>query len=138
MTLHEELYFEITVEGAIENVKKFVSYATSGELDEFFEITGDYVAYDDDSTPESTRATISNDDIGIEIDSLRIEEFLDALCSGGRQVLIYGHIYDIDDEEYRFISHIGNAGFINAKNIDFADELDIEARREESEEDNDF
>ena len=80
-----------------------------------------------------TQLKQENSQLKAMIDSLRIEEFLDALCSGGRQVLIYGHIYDIDDEEYRFISHIGNAGFINAKNIDFADELDIEARKEEFE-----
>ena len=130
MILHEELYFEINAEGTAEDIKKFVSFITSGELEDYFEITSDYITYDDDSDAANTKITISNDDYGIEIDSFNVEDFLDSLCYGGKQILIYGNVYDIDDEEYRFISHAGSVGFENAKNIDFADELDLEARKE--------
>ena len=48
MTLCEELYFEITLTGTKSELKKFVSFLKSGELDDFFEITSDYINYDDE------------------------------------------------------------------------------------------
>ena len=142
MILCEELYFEITLTGIKSELKKFISCLKSGELDDFFEFSSDYISYDDEYADagdgDETSIVITNDDLGIEIDELDTDEFLDVFCRAARSLDVSGHIYDIDDEEYRFISHIGNAGFINAKNIDFADELDIEARREEFEEDSDF
>ena len=38
MTLWDELYFEITLHGAKSELKKFVNFLKSGELDDFFEI----------------------------------------------------------------------------------------------------
>jgi hypothetical protein len=35
---------------------------------------------------------------------------------------VRGHLYDIDDEEYRFISEPGDSYYLNAKNIFFDDE----------------
>ena len=141
MKLHEELYFEITVEGDKASASKFVAFLTSGELDDFFEFSSDYIIYGDNYTfaegHEKVNITLANDDYGIEIDEFNPEKFLDVLCSGGKNLLIHGHIFDIDDEEYRFISHTGDPCYINAENIDFADELDIEARKEEQD-DGDF
>ena len=135
MRLHEELYFSFTIEGTAQNVKKFVSFLLSGDLDEFFEITEDNVIYSDNyrftSAGETVSVTVSNDDYGIEIDSFNPEEFLDVLCAAGRELHIYGNLFDIDDEEYMFTSAIGSNSYTNAYDVDFHDELDDEARRED-------
>ncbi len=135
MKLHEELYFEITVEGAKSDAQKFVSYLLSGELDEFLEFTSDFISYEGDfnsaADSEKVILTLANDDFGIEIDEFNPEDFLDTLCRAGKELLIHGNIYDIDDEEYRFISNAGNSYYSNAAKIDYSDELDEEARREE-------
>lgn len=136
MRLYEELYFEITAEGDRESLDKFVSFVTSGELDDFFEFTDDYVIYSDNyntaSYGEKVSVTLANDDYGIEIDSINPERFLDLLCSGGKNLLIHGNLYDANNDEYRFISQAGTTSFENSDEIDFADELDEEARREEA------
>ena len=66
MKLHEELYFDFTAEGAKSDVKKFVSFITSGELDDFFELTDDLISYSDNysfaSDSEKVSITVSNDD----------------------------------------------------------------------------
>ena len=134
MKLHEELYFEITVEGAKSDVVKFIDYVKSGELDDFFEFSSEYIVYDDNYAISSdigqVSVSLSNDNYGIEIDSFDPEEFLDALCSGGKMVTIHGNVFDIDDEEYRFISNMGETSYVNTDNIDFSDELDDEAKKE--------
>ena len=43
MILCEELYFEITVTGIKSELKKFISCLKSGELDDFFEFSSDYI-----------------------------------------------------------------------------------------------
>ena len=105
------------------------------DLDEFFEITEDNVIYSDNyrfaSAGETVSVTVSNDDYGIEIDSFNPEEFLDVLCAAGRELHIYGNLFDIDDEEYMFTSAIGSNSYTNAYDVDFHDELDDEARRED-------
>ena len=135
MILCEELYFEITLTGIKSELKKFISCLKSGELDEFFEFSGDYISYDDEyddaGDGEETSIVFTNDDLGIEIDELDTDEFLDVFCRAARSLDVSGHIYDIDDEEYRFISNAGDSYYTNADKIDFADELDEEARREE-------
>lgn len=135
MKLHEELYFEISVEGPKQDVRKFISYLTSGELDDFFEFDSDFVVYGDNYLSagelEKTFVSIANDDYGIEIDELNPEKFLDAFCSGGKNLYIHGHLYDIDDEEYRFVSEYGDPCYVNQASVKYSDELDIEAEREE-------
>ena len=42
MTLNEELYFEITLKGVKSDLKKFIDFLKSGELDEFFEFSTDF------------------------------------------------------------------------------------------------
>ena len=134
MKLHEELYFEITVEGAKSDVVKFIDYVKSGELDDFFDFSSQYIVYDDNYAISSdigqVSVSLSNDNYGIEIDSFDPEEFLDALCSGGKMVTIHGNVFDIYDEEYRFISNAGESSYINTDKIDFSDELDDEAKKE--------
>ena len=134
MKLYEELYFEITVEGVKSDVAKFIDYVKSGELDDFFEFSSEYIVYDDNYAISSETAqvsvSLSNDNYGIEIDSFDPEEFLDALCSGGKNVTIHGNVFDIDDEEYRFISNAGSTSYVNTDDIDFSDELDDEAKKE--------
>ena len=135
MRLNEELYFEITVEGEKAHVSKFLSFLTSGVLDDFFEFTSDYIIYGDDyhekTETEKVNVTLANDDCGIEISSLNPEKFLDVLCSGATDVSLDGNLFDIDDEEYRFVSYIGEDTFVNSDDIDYSDELDLEARRED-------
>ena len=134
MKLHEELYFEITVEGVKSDVVKFIDYVRSGELDDFFDFSSQYIVYDDNYAISSdigqVSVSLSNDNYGIEIDSFDPEEFLDALCSGGKNVTIHGNIFDIYDEEYRFISNAGESSYVNTDKIDFSDELDDEAKKE--------
>lgn len=139
MKLHEELYFEITVTGTKAEIQKFISYITSGELDDFFEITDDFIVCDDDnyvnaSPDEECSITVTNDDFGIEISDFDPEEFLDAFCKGGISLHIFGSLYDIDDDEYRFSSPVGDPCYTNSEAVEiFNDELDREAYREELE-----
>lgn len=126
MILYEELYFEITLTGKKTDLKKFVSYIKSGELDDFFEFSADYISYDDefeDALPEGeTSIVLSNDDYGIEIDEFDTDEFLEIFCKAAKPLDVHGHLYDIDDEEYRFISEAGDSYYLNARNIFFDDE----------------
>ena len=126
MILYEELYFEITLTGKKSDLKKFANYAKSGELDDFFEFSSDFISYADNfdevGPEEESEIVISNDDYGIEIDEFDTDEFLEALCKAARALDVRGHLYDIDDEEYRFISEAGDSYYLNAKNIFFDDE----------------
>ena len=141
MRLYDELYFEITAEGERQDVDRFVSFLKSGEFDDFFEFTSEYMIYSDNyrtAIPcENVSVTISNDDYGIELDSINPVDFLDLLCSGGKNLYVYGTLYDINNEEYRFVSHTGSTYFENYDKVIFLDELDDEALREESYEDDD-
>lgn len=126
MVLYEELYFEITLSGKKSDLKKFVSYIKSGELDDFFEVTNDYINYDDNfdtaAPDEKSSIVLSNDDYGIEIDEFDTDEFLEVFCRAAKDLDVRGHLYDIDDEEYRFISEVGDSYYLNARNIFFDDE----------------
>jgi len=141
MRLHDELYFEIQASGNKPDVQKFVDFLLSGELDDFFEFTEDYITYSDNfeyaSTIEEVSVTVSNDDIGIEIDSFNPEKLLDVLCAAGRNLSMHGNIFDIDDEEYYFISHKNDSSYVNTETLEFIDDFDEEARREEDLEDSD-
>ena len=72
MTLYEEIYFEITFSGVKSELKKMVKFLKSGELDDFFEITSDYICYADEykdtEDSDETEFTFTNDDLGIEIE----------------------------------------------------------------------
>ena len=139
MLLHDEIYFEITLEGNKTDLEKFASYATSGVFDDFFEVCDDYIIYDDNhntaSDSEKLTMVFTNDDYGIEIDTLDAEDFIETLCRGAQKLYVNGCVYDIEDEEYRFVSHEGDSYFTNAKHINkFNDELDEIAEEEEIDE----
>jgi len=142
MRLHDELYFEIHAAGSKSDVQRFVEFLLSGDLDDFFEITPDYITYSDNysyaSSSEEVSITLANDDIGIEIDSFNPEKLLDVICIAGKSLSMDGNIFDIDDEEYYFVSHKNDPSYINTENLEFADELDEEAYREEREENDDY
>ena len=136
MTLCEELYFEITLTGTKSELKKFVSFLKSGELDDFFEVTSDYINYDDEfegALPEQETSIIfSNDDMGIEIDEFDTDEFLEVFCKAARRLDVEGRLFDIDDEEYEFVSEVGDSYYLNAKRTKkFNDELDEKAYEED-------
>ena len=136
MTLCDELYFEITLSGAKSELKKFVSFLKSGELDDFFEVTSDYINYDDEfegALPEQETSVIfSNDDMGIEIDEFDTDEFLEVFCKAARRLNVEGRLFDIDDEEYEFVSEAGDSYYLNAKRTQkFNDELDEKAYEED-------
>ena len=141
MTLYDELYFEIRASGPKSEVKKFVSYLKSGELDEFFEFSQDYINYDDEyfDAGESTEVNviISNDDYGIEIDELDTDEFLELLCKAGRRLYLKGQIFDADNDEYSFISEAGNSYYINALLVNDFNEDQDKPHEYEGEEDED-
>lgn len=115
MTLCEELYFEITLKGKKADLKKFVTYLLSGELDDFFEITEDYIHYDDEfsSADDGAESSLifSNDDNGIEIDEFETGEFLKVFCQAATDLEADGRLFDIDDEEYHFLSDTGDSRF---------------------------
>ena len=136
MILCDELYFEITVSGTRPEIKKLVSFLESGEMDEFFEFSREFISYDDDfytvGENEQTSITLSNDDFGIEIDEFDTDEFLEVLCKAAKALDVRGNLYDIDDEEYSFISEKGDSYYLNAKRTSlFNDELDEKAREED-------
>lgn len=137
MLLCEELYFEITLTGVKSELKKFITFLKSGGIDDFFEFSTDYISYDDDydATENEAKASIvlANDDYGIEIDELDTDEFLDVFCRAAKNLEVVGSLYDIDDEEYRFVSELGDSYYVNSDKISkFNEDLD---REEENSED---
>ena len=137
MTLYDEIYFEITCTGAKSEIKKLADFLKAGGLDDFFEFSRDYLSYDDSySTAEDaaeTSLTLSTDDYGIEIEELDSDEFLDVLCRAARKLDVVGHIYDIDEEEYRFFSEPGDSYYLNADKVTkFNEDLDKEKLDSES------
>ena len=136
MTLYDELYFEITLKGTKDELRKFARYLLSGALDDFFDISDDFICYDDGfasvSGSEACEMIFTNDDFGIEIDEFSPEEFLDEFCKAARDLEVQGHLYDIDDAEFHFFSDAGDSGFINSRGARaFNDELDAQADAEE-------
>lgn len=141
MTLWDELYFEITLHGAKSELKKFVSFLKSGELEDFFEVTSDYIIYDDNYSSvgdsEETEIIFTNDDYGIEIEELDTDEFLELLCKAAKDLDVYGTLSDGDDGEFQFTSAKGYSYYINSrKSQRFNDELDELIRDEENDETN--
>ena len=138
MILNEEIYFEITFSGAKSELKKMLTFLKSGDLDDFFEFSSEYISYDDTyNDPDETSGEMyfSNDDYGIEAEEFDADEFLEILCKAGKNLEIFGQIYDVDDEELRFVSKAGDSYYENTKNISkFNDELDEAAEEEEDEE----
>ncbi len=137
MFLNEELYFEITLEGLKSELKRFVKFLKSGELDDFFEIPSDYIVPDDGysacADDEETSVVFTNDEIGVEVSDFAPEEFLDVFCKAARALDVTGHFYDINDEEYSFTSAAGSDSYQHGD--EFCDELDEEAYKEEKDED---
>jgi len=144
MKLYEELYFDITVSGEKAALRRFADFLRSGALDDFFEISNDYIIFADNYggalDGERSSFAFTNDDMGIPIDEIDPEEILEVLCRASRSVEIRGSLYDLDEGEYTFISAEGDTDFINARSITrFNDELDEQALEEEDfGEDEDF
>ncbi len=138
MILCDELYFEITVSGTRPEIKKLVSFLESGEMDEFFEFSREFISYDDDfytvGENEQTSITLSNDDFGIEIDEFDTDEFLEVLCRAAKSLYLNGQLFDISDEEYSFISEEGSSYYLNARSAKkFNEDSDLEEDDEDEE-----
>ena len=139
MTLYDELYFEITLTGTKREIKKLASFLLSGELDDFFEVDNDYICYDDDyySASDEQKCTMvfTCDDEPVEVDEFDTDEFLEILCRAARSLDVQGQLWDVDEEDYSFISHEGDSYYLNSKRVShFNDELDERAYEEEKEE----
>ncbi len=139
MILYDELYFEITLHGEKSELKKFVSFLKSGDLDEFFEITPDYIIFDDNYSAvedtDETEVIFTNDDYAVDIDELDTDEFLEIFCKAAKGLDLYGSLYDGDDGEFQFTSAKGDSYYVNSrKAVRFNDELDDVAYNEEKEE----
>lgn len=136
MTLYDELYFDINIEGAKSDIKRLVLALEDGALDDYFEFDKDQIEYDDDFDGKSDDAdssiSFANVDIGIEIDELSVYDLLDELCRIGKRLELRGEIYDADDDEYRFISHRGESFYINADKAGLFEE-DLNSDEEEDE-----
>ena len=142
MTLYEELYFDITLTGEKRELEKFIKFLKSGELDEFFEFSSEYISYDDEyATADAFKETsiiLSNEDYGIEIDEFDVDEFLEVLCRAGKALYISGQIFDISDEEYSFVSEAGSAYYLNAAAAKkFNEDADLEEEDDEDDADED-
>jgi hypothetical protein len=140
MILSEEIYFEINFKGEKSEIKKLAKYLKSGELDDFFEVTSDYIIYGDNYAAAEDGAdvdmTFTNDDLGIELDELDAEELAELISKAAKALEVSGHIYDINDEELSFRSEKGDSYFVNSRGtVRFNDELDEAAKNEESDED---
>ena len=65
MRLHDELYFEINASGTKGDVQRFVNFLLSGDLEDFFEISSDYITYSDNynnaSAFDEVSITLAND-----------------------------------------------------------------------------
>jgi len=140
MILWDELYFEITLRGAKSELRKFVNFLRSGDLEDFFEFNSDYIIYDDnyekaDDTAE-TEIIFTNDDYAVEIEEFDTDEFLEIFCKAAKNLDIYGTLYDGDDGEFHFTSESGDSYYINSrKAVRFNDELDEVAYEEDKEQD---
>ena len=139
MILYEEIYFEITFTGEKSELKKMVKFLKSGELDDFFEISSDYICYADEykdlADEEESEFVFTNDDLGVEVDEFDTDEFLEIICKAGKKLDISGHIYDVSDEEFSFSSEKEDSYYVNARNVNkFNDELDEAAENEEMDE----
>ena len=141
MILYDELYLDIKITGQKFHIKKFVSFLRSGELDDFFEFTSDYISYDDEyadcADDAETSIVLSTDDYGIEIDEFDTDEFLEVFCKAAKALDVRGQLYDYDDEEYSFISEEGVSYYVNAKNLDRFnedEENNTESKKDEDEE----
>ena len=76
--------------------------------------------------------------MGIEVDEFEVDDFLEVLCRAGRKLDLRGELYDVDDDEYRFISEEGDSYYLNARNISlFNDDLDTQAKEEDDHDDED-
>ena len=140
MTLWEELYFDVTLRGPKSEIKKFVSFLRSGELDDFVEITSDYIIYDDSYSEADdsadTEIIFTNDDYGIEIEEFDTDEFLEVFCKAAKKLDVYGTLFDSDDGEFQFTSAKGDSYYVNSrKSLIFNDELDEVRRDEEGDDD---
>ena len=119
MILCEELYFDISVIGRKPDLQKFISFLKSGELDDFFEVSPEYIDCEDDyydaNDNTSLKVTFTNDDYGIEIDEFDTDEFLETFCKAGKSLHIKGILYDADGDEYEFLSEEGDSYYVNAR-----------------------
>lgn len=142
MILYDELYFEISAKGEKSEIKKLSRFLKSGELDDFFDISSDYISYDDNYSAaqdtDSTELIFTNDEIGIEIDEFDTDEFLELFCKAARNLDVSGALYDADDNEFSFTSPEGDTYYYNSRGPKrFNDELDDVALEEEGDEDED-
>lgn len=140
MILNEEIYFEFTLSGTKADLKKFVKFVKEDGLEDFVDSAREYINFSDNyaEIDDSRPAEIffSNDDCGIEVSEFDTDEFLEVFCAAAAPLFVSGHIYDINDEEYRFTSEAGSADYVNAKRAKrFNDELDDVAYEEEAYED---
>ena len=139
MILTEEIYFEISAKGPKSEIKKLVKFLKSGELDDFIEITSDYINYSDEyasaDDSEAVEMIFTNDDLGIEVDEFDTDEFLEVFCKAAKALELVGHIYDINDDEFNFISEAGDSDYVDSRKAKkFNDELDAAAYDEEQNE----
>ena len=132
MILREEIYFDIAIEGQRNVLEKIESFLLSGAFDDFFEISEDFITFEDDlSSTGACRMIVANDDYGIELNRFNPEDFLDILCPNAKDAVVTGSFYDVEDEEYRFVSLEGDRGYSDADNINiFNDELSEKAYEE--------
>jgi hypothetical protein len=135
MTLYEEIYFDITVEGKKSDAKRLEKFLLGGGCDDFFEVHPEHISYADEFVESDESATVRmffSDDLGIELDELDTDEFLEVFCKAAKPLDVEGTLFDVDDEEYKFVSAKGDYYYINPNRTRrFNDELDEKAHEED-------
>lgn len=142
MILCDEIYFEITFTGAKAEIKKIAKFLKSDGLEEFFDFDDSYISYDDAyfdaGDEEETWLTLSNDDYGIEIDEIDADELLEVICRVAKAVHVSGSLYDINDEEYDFVSKAGASYHVDKrKEALFNEDEDFESEADDEEDEED-
>jgi len=135
MILWDELYFEITLSGTRSELDKFIAFLNSGELDEYFEQSEDYLILDDKyeeaEDGECLELVFTNDDYPIEIEEVDADELLEIICKAAKNLELYGYVAD-GSSELRFTSAKGDSYYLNARDgVRFNDELDEVADEED-------
>ena len=70
-------------------------------------------------------------------DEFETDDFLEVFCRAAKNIEVVGQFYDIDDEEYSFVSEKGDSYYLNSKNISIFNEDTDRATEEDDDEEDD-
>ena len=119
MILCEELYFEITFTGIKSELKKFISCLKSGELDDFFELSSDYISYDDEY------AFFSGTSAAVPCVSAVLANYMAANPSATPEDTLVALLQNCNDTEAPGFDALSGFGILDAERMDSITETGI-------------